>query len=153
MCNITKDNVAHEPFLVCSDASSHFVTYRSGVSATSDDVGSQMLVSYIEDWVSSGPTVHVRGTLMKIDNECSVSITSYVDDLCADVATTASEISASTSTNNSQQSTDISGAIVGGILSVLVIAISQIVLVVLLCRGCHGKQLFRKTEQYVDVYL
>ena len=127
--------------------SSHFVTYRSGLSGTSY-IKSQMLVSYIEDWVSSGPNVHVQGSLLKIDKECPVSITSYDDDLCveSDEVTTASE-SPSTSTNNSQQSTDISGAIAGGVLAVLVIVFVFIVLLVLLWRGCHGEWPFRKTEQ------
>ena len=149
VCSITKDNIAHEPFLVCSDIASHFVTYRSGLSGTSD-IDSQMLISYIEDWVSSSPNVNVQGTLIKVDSECPVSITSYNDDLCSDVVTTTSKNPTSNSNKNSQQSTDISGAITGGVLAVLVIAIGLVVLLVLLWKSCPGEWSFRKFEQYVD---
>ena len=122
--------------------------YRSGLSGTSD-INSQMIVSYIEDWVSSSPNVNIQGTLIKVDSECPVSITSYngIDDLCADVVTTKPTFA---SNKNSQQSTDISGAIIGGVLVVLVIAIG---LVVLLhgsaVESCTGEWSFKKFEQYV----
>ena len=150
VCNVTKDNIAHKPLLICSDTSSHSVTYRSGLIGTSD-IDSHILLSYIELWVSSGPSVQVQGVLTKIDNECPVSITSYDDDLCADVVTTASESPTSSSTNNSQRSVDISAAITGGVLAVVVIAIG-LVLLALLWRSCHGEWSFRKTEQYVDTH-
>ena len=149
VCSITKNDIAHEPLLVCSDTLSHFVTYRSGLSGTSY-IDSQMLISYIQDWVSNGPNVQVLSSLLKIDDECPVSITTYDDDLCVDVITTASESpNISTTPNHSQQSTDTSGAITGGILAILVIVIGLVVVLVLLRRGCHGELSFRKTKQYV----
>ena len=57
-CQITTDIIDEESF-ACSEVSPNSVTYRARLSGTSER-DSASLISLIEDWVSTEPTIRVR---------------------------------------------------------------------------------------------
>ena len=71
-CQITNDTIDEE-FFACFEASPNSVTYQARLSGTFER-DSASLISLIEDWVSTGPTIHVRGVLMWVGEECSMAI-------------------------------------------------------------------------------
>ena len=66
----------------CSEDSSTNVTYRARLSGTSEQ-DSASLISLIEDWVATGPTIHVRGVLMRVGEECSATISNRSGGVCS----------------------------------------------------------------------
>ena len=104
-CQITNDTIDEESF-ACSEASPNTVTYRARLSGTSER-DSASLISLIEDWVSTGPTIHVRGVLMLLGDNCSSAISDLSEGEC----------SSSVAQVDSRASSNIclsTGAIVGG---------------------------------------
>ena len=71
-CQITNDTIAEESF-ACFEASPNSVTYQARLSGTSERE-SASLISLIEYWVSTGPTIHVSGVLMLLGDNCSSAI-------------------------------------------------------------------------------
>ena len=69
------------------------MTYRAQLSGTPEII-SHTLLSYIEDWVSGGPSILIRGFLLIIDHKCPVSITAVDDGECNPDITTESSKSA-----------------------------------------------------------
>ena len=55
-CQITADSIDEESF-ACSEDSSNYVTYRARLNGTSEQ-DSASLISLIEDWVATGPTIY-----------------------------------------------------------------------------------------------
>ena len=120
-CQITTDSIDEESF-ACSAASPNSVTYRARLSGTSER-DSAFLISLIEDWVSTGPTIHVRGMLIWVGEECSTAI---------------SDLSGVCSNSGAQTST---GAVVGGVTAVvvvLVVAVAVVVIIALILRHRCG---------------
>ena len=140
-CNITNNNI-DETFFHCFDLSSHYVTYRARLSGTTE-ITSHTLLSYIEDWVSGGPSILVRGALLIIDHECPVSITAVDDEECTpDVATKSQNFARP--------------AIIGGtvVAVVLIISTTLVIVVVLVRRSRHGRKLaVENTSKLVIVCL
>ena len=147
-CDITRDTIAPKSVLLCADASSNYITFRSGLTDT-PEADSHTLISNLEKWASGGPSVRVQGFKMKVDSECPVPITSFNDNLCTGVmaTTTANETPTTQLTSRSESSTDSTGAIIGGVLAVVVI-VALIIVLILVWRGCHGDWLlFRQSSQ------
>ena len=121
-CQITNDTIDEESF-ACSEASPNSVTYQARLSGTSER-DSASFISLIEDWVSTGPTIHVRGVLMWVGEECSTAISDLSEGVC--------------SSSEAQTST---GAIVGGVTAVsvvLVVAVAVVVIIALIMRHRYG---------------
>ena len=98
------------------------MTYRARLRGT--EIGSDTLISYIEDWVSEGLSISVQGVLLRIDSKCPVSLDTIDDGECEETSTSSS----------SQSSAGNTAAIVGGsvavvlIIAVLVFAMTVLVL-------------------------
>ena len=121
-CQITNDTIDEES-LACSEASPNSVSYRARLSGTSER-DSASFISLIEDWVSTGPTIRVRGVLMWMGEECSTAISDLSEGVC--------------SSSEAQTST---GAIVGGVTAVvvvLVVVVAVAVIIVLIMRHRYG---------------
>ena len=84
MCDITSDVIIiNEAFFHCFDPSSYYVTYRARLSGTLD-TDSRTIISYIEAWVSLGPSIPVQDALLMIDSECPVPVTSLEEGECSE---------------------------------------------------------------------
>ena len=117
-CQITADSIDEESF-ACSEDSSNYVTYRTRLSGTSEQ-DSASLISLIEDWVATGPTIRVGGELLKVDKDCSPAISNFTDEECSSVGTTVSP-------------SDITPAIVGGVVAFVVLLIITLIVMVVIC--------------------
>ena len=69
------ENIEEEHF-VCFSGSEEYVTFRAQLSSTAD-VESSTLLSLIEGWVSTGPTIIVSGVLRRVDKDCPVAISDF----------------------------------------------------------------------------
>ena len=137
-CQVTTNSIDRESFL-CFDQSEMSVSYRAQLSGTSETDGDS-LISLLEDWVSSGPTIRVRGVLMKVDATCAVTISDFSDNTCFD--------------EEASSQTDNTGTVVGGaVVAVLIVAVAValttivIVLIVLRRRKRHGEFSVERAEE------
>ena len=123
-CQITTDTIDGQSF-ACSDASPNSVTYRARLSDTIER-DSASLISLIEDWVSTGPTIRVRGVLVRVGEECSTAISDLSEAVCS----------------SSGAQTDSCAGAIGGLVAavavVLVVAIAVIIVIVLVMRKSSG---------------
>ena len=115
-CEVTTDSIDEESF-ACSEESPNYVTYRARLSGTTEQ-DSASLISLIEDWVATGPTIRVGGELLKVDKDCSPAISNFTDEECSSVGTTVSP-------------SDITLAIVGGVVVFVVLVTCSVVMVVI----------------------
>ena len=150
-CGITSDIIDMELFACFSE--SH-VTYRAKLEGTSE-TDSSSLISLIEDWVVSKANIGVSGLLMKLDAKCSVEISTFSEGECSEIieipttptpsinvgsrSTSGPNTLPTDSTTDSAGNTISPGAIIGGIVAVLIIAISMIIVVVLVLKYRHAK--------------
>ena len=135
-CDITSDNIDKASFR-CFDPSSLYVTYRARLKDI--EIGSDTLISYIEDWVSKGLSISVQGVLLKIDSKCAVSLNTIDDGECEKISTPSS----------SQSSAGNTAAIVGGSVAVTVVLIIAVLVfavtvLVLMWKSRQGKLSFNK---------
>ena len=134
-CDITADSIDEESF-TCSEDSSNYVTYRARLSGTSEQ-DSASLISLIEDWVATGPTIRVQGVLMIVGDRCSATISDLSEGVC--------------SSSGAQTDSTSTGAIVGGGVAVAValilIVVVVIVFTVLTMRSRRGKFSLKKAEE------
>ena len=140
-CQITTDSIDEESF-ACSEASPNSVTYRARLSGTSER-DSASFISLIEDWVSTGPTIHVRGMLMWLGEECSTAISDLSEGECFRSESQTDSCACS----NTCAST---GAIVGGVsavIVVLVVAVAVVVIIILIMRNRCGHVSFQTAEE------
>ena len=122
---------------VCYPESPSFLTYRARLEGTSEtDSGS--LVSLIEAWVrGGGASLVVTGVQMTVDSHCSVAISSLSQPpQCSPSSTPTATSSPSTDMAPVDRSSDeepaqVSNAIIGGIVAVvLIIAITIAVITI-----------------------
>ena len=136
-CDITSDNIDKTSFR-CFDPSSYFVTYRARLSGT-PNITSHKLVSYIEDWVSGGTSIPVQGVLLRIDNECPVSIESLNDRECKETTTSSSP--------QSSTAAIIGGVVVAVVLIIAVLVFALTVFLVLVLKSRHGNLSIKRNEE------
>ena len=82
-CHFPKENLFNASFS-CSD-SPNLATYRNTLTGT-HNFNSTQLIDFIQDWVSSGPRVNIKGYSVKIDSSCHVAIASMNDPECGEVS-------------------------------------------------------------------
>ena len=129
VCDITNDIIDMQS-LDCGSES--VLVYRARLEGTSrTDSGS--LINLIEDWVSSGPRVLVTGTLIKVDSQCPVLITSLTDvEIC---------ITIDQSTQSPDDSSSMSLVLIIGIVAaVIIFIIIHIILVTAILVYRHGNK-------------
>ena len=140
-CGITSDIIDMQSFRCFPDSPSH-VTYRARLQGTSEtDSGS--LISLIEDWVSNGADVIVTGLIVTVDTKCSVQISSFSEEECSEIAipdsTPPPTVDSTLNPDPSTGNTVSPGAILGGVVAVvLIIAISITVSIVFIVKQHHG---------------
>ena len=136
-CQYDAESIKEESF-VCFVGSEKYVTFRAQLSSTAD-ADSTTLLSLIEGWVSTGPTIRVSGVLRRVDKDCPVAISDFSEGEC--VMTTTDDTVSSQS--------DSTAAIVGGSLGgVLVIVImTTAIIIVLVMRNHGGKFNINKAEE------
>ena len=93
----------------CFDESPTAVTFRGKIRALARANISQLL-SYIEQWVATQPSIVVLSSILSIDSSCTVPIDSLSEAECSDIDVTA------TSNTDSSNAPITVGSIVGGVL-------------------------------------
>ena len=106
----------------CFDGSEDSVTYRARLLATTE-VGTQSLVSSLEQWVAAGSSVVVGGVALTVDAGCSVEIS---DRLQKEAECGAEQ------TDEADHTAVVTGAVVGGVLAVLIVAAIITTLVIII---------------------
>ena len=78
-CRVPKENLLPGTFS-CQDSHNQ-TTYRSTIIGT-QSYNATELVEFIQDWVTSGPTLTIQWYTVKLDPKCPVSISSLGDPEC-----------------------------------------------------------------------
>ena len=127
-CQITADNIDQEQ-LPCFVESSNYVTYQARLGGTPEqDSGS--LVSLIDSWVSSGPTILVQGMFMKLGEDCTTTVSDLSSGVC----------SAEAQTNTASTTSDV--ALTVGIAiaaAIVVILMALVVIAIVYCSARHRR--------------
>ena len=135
-CQITADSIDEESF-ACSEDSSNYVTYQARMSGTSEQENAS-LIFLIEDWVATGPTICVRGVLMRAGEECSTTISDLSEGVCSGLgAQTDAYICAST------------GSITGGgvaVAAALIVIVAVTVAIVTVLTIVNSHQRMEKSD-------
>ena len=141
----------------CYDQSPTAVTFR-GEIGPSLSANSSQLISYLEQWIATDPTIVVLSSRLSIDSSCSVEISNLNDPECSDVTSTdmtSTDVTSTDVTSTDVTSTDVTltdvtstdmtstdmtstvsnatsaivGGVVGGIFIILVAALALIVVI------------------------
>ena len=137
-CGVSSDNIDGVR-LHCFEPSSLDVTYRARLSGTLE-TDSHTLLSYLEKWVSGGPSIPVQSILMTIDSDCAIDKETFGDGECVETST------AETSSPQSCTSTDNTAAIIGGTVVVVMLILAVLIFALaVLCRS-RNKKLFKSEE-------
>jgi len=149
-CQISISSIDEESF-VCFEESPNSVTYRARLKGTSNE----KRASLIEEWIFSGPTIHVRGVLMRVDTQCSVVISDFSEEECSDPSSETHDVTTAITTADGRREDDQSDntpAIVGGVAAVIIVLIvtvgvTCIAVVALVVRSRQGKLPSKKAEE------
>ena len=133
----------------CFEKSPTTVTFRGEIGAALRANTSQV-ITHMEQWVATNPTIVVQNTRLNIDSSCNVKIDSFNDPECGSTSMTSTMNDCYTSNmtsilNDGSNTAAITvGGIVGGLLTTLIIALSLVVIVVL------GRTQWKKVSYNVD---
>jgi len=148
-CQYDAQSITEESF-VCFPGSEEYVTFRAQLSSTAV-ADSTTLLTLIEAWVSTGPTIRVSGVLRRVDKDCSVAISDVSEGECImqAIETPTQSVTDVTTANHASSQSDNTAAIVGAIAVVLIIAMTTaiIVVVALVIRYRHGTFNITKAEE------
>ena len=78
-CHFPKDNLLKALFICAS--SPNVTTYRNTLIGTHNFNATQ-LIGFIQDWVSSGPQINIKGYAVWLDSSCPVAISSLKEPEC-----------------------------------------------------------------------
>ena len=140
---ITTDNIDQEK-LSCSAQSSNHVAYLARLSGTSDEE-SAFLVSHIEHWVSSRPTILVQGMLMRLGEDCNTTVSDLSAGVCSVFGAQTFTCECTCPNTNTGAIYNIV-AIVVAVTAVLIIA-AIAVATLLILRNRRGIFCFQNTEE------
>ena len=117
----------------CFDNSPNAITFRGeiGVALTAN---SSQVISYMEKWVATNPTIVIQSSRLNVDGKCNVKINSFNDPECSSMTSTMND-----GANSSAITGIIVGVAVGGVIATFIIAASLAVIVVLLVKTCQKK--------------
>ena len=105
----------------CFEKSPTTVTFRGEIGPALRANASQV-ISYMEQWVTTNPTIVIQNTRLRVDSSCNVKINSFNDPECGNMTSTV---------NDGSNTAVIVGGILGGLLATLIIALSLVVIVIL----------------------
>ena len=112
--------------------SPQYVTYRAKIQGTTN-VAALELISYIEQWVTSGAILNVRAQFLNLQPFCTVPIISADEDECEIPSQSTSELpTISTSTNGSSgyNTTTVIAIIIAVVCIVIIISATLIIVIV-----------------------
>lgn len=72
----------------CFSQTANQITLRARLHAPSLEVSITVLVGFLQEWVSGGPSLSVSGVVLRADKHCEVVIESFEAEECAESATT-----------------------------------------------------------------
>ena len=136
----TFHNVDTTAAFQCFDNSPTAVTFHGEIVAAN----SSQVISYMEQWVATNPTIVIQSSRLSVDSSCNVEIDSFNDPECGTIISTMNDDSVNT------------GAIigvVGGVLATLILAVSLAVVVVLLVKARRKKVFNNVDNDGCDIYL
>ena len=116
----------------CFDESPTTVTFRGELGAALT-ANSTQLVSYIEQWIATSPTIVVQRSRLSVDSTCDVAIDDFSDPECSDVSSPADDESGDVGA--------IAGGVLGGIFALVIIAV-VLVIVVLFVKNRYRRALY-----------
>ena len=123
-CAITS-NVIDEQYFACDPESPTYITYRARLEGTSE-TDSNHLLSLIDLWTDTKPSIIVARVQMSVSPECSVAISSLsASQDCSLQATPQTTVQTASSQNVIRNS----GAVIGGAVSVILIVAITVVTV------------------------
>ena len=122
-CHYAAENITEESF-VCFPSSEDYVTFRAQLGSTSG-ADSTTLLSLIEGWVSTGPTIRVSGMLRRVDKDCSVAISDFSEGEC---------VMPDPASSQSDNTVGIVGGIVGGVVLISAMTFATVLVVILFMR-------------------
>ena len=102
----------------CFDESPTAVTFRGEIGAALTANSSQ-LISYLEQWVATNPTIVIQSSRLSIDSSCNVAIDNFNDPECIDIISPVNDDSTNTGA--------IIGGVVGGVFVMLIVAVAVMV--------------------------
>ena len=120
----------------CFDNSPTAVTFRGEIGSTRAATSSQV-ISYMEQWVATNPTIVIQSSKLSVDSSCNVKIDSFNDSECFTMISTM---------NDDGVNIGAIVGVVGGVLATLTIAVSLTVVVVLLVKA-RRKKAFNKVDE------
>ena len=123
----------------CFDESPTAVTFRGELSAALT-ANSTQLISYIEQWIATSPTIVVQRSRLSVDSTCDVAIDDFSDPECSDVSSSADD--------ESSDAGAIAGGILGGIFALVIIAV-VLVIVVLFIKTRNGRASYNVDKENV----
>ena len=129
-CNLAA-NVINNGGFICFMQSPQYVTYRAKIQGTTN-VAALELISYIEQWVTSGAILNVRAQFLNLQPFCTVPIISADEDECEIPSQSTSELpTISTSTNGSSgYNTTVIAIIIAVVCIVIIISTTLIIAIV-----------------------
>ena len=80
-CGIERSNVDEESFAACNDYLSEYVAFQARLSGTATN-SSEYLISHLEEWVSTGPSIIVSGLRMEVANDELTCMTLVCEEDC-----------------------------------------------------------------------
>ena len=128
LCGLGVQHITEKVFQ-CFANSEQWVTFRATLHGTTQATSSQLLTN-IETWVAqTDTTIAIQGVRLHVDRSCLITISTFGDPECATVVPT-SNSDEGTSTAEPAQSNN-TGAIVGGVVTVLVVIILAVTVIVI----------------------
>ena len=124
----------------CFDKSPTAITFRGEIGSTVGANSSQV-ISYMEKWVATNPTIVIQSSRLSVDSDCNVKINSFNDPECRPMIPTVNDDSDNININI--------GAIIGltgGVLTTLIIAVSLVVVIVVLLVRTRKKKASREVD-------
>lgn len=138
-CNFETDYITDDS-IICDETALSKLTYRGRIT-TFQNISSNQLISIIQEWIDTAPTVPYSLAVISFDSSCPVEISSFDVPLCGtqfsttSITTSISPTSSSVpATSNTAQSSSIVApvsAVVGVLLIAGLVLAIVIVLVVL----------------------
>ena len=120
----------------CFDESTTAVTFRGEIRALARANISQLL-SYIEQWVATQPSIVVLSSILSIDSSCTVAIDSLSEEECRNM----------TVSNAVTPTTEV---IVGGVLILLIFAVLTVLIGVLVAMLVRMRRNSKKLSYTVE---
>ena len=143
-CNLAA-NIINIGGFICFTQSPQYVTYRAKIQGTTN-VAALELISYIEQWVTSGVKVNVKAQFLNLQPFCTVPIISTNEDECEIPSQSTSELpTISTSTSISTKTI----AIIIAVVCIVIIVSTTLIIAMVFVRLRPNVSKKKDLKQYM----